>query len=79
MGAPVETVEFRVRRSDDSGRFTIPVTGLVAGNRIGLAVGELVEGQTLSQMAEQFFPYRGEGFMNLPNVGIFFDTVQVAP
>lgn len=66
-------------RSDDSGRFTIPVTGLVAGNRIGLAVGELAEGQTLSQMAEQFFPYRGEGFMNLPNVGIFFDTVQVAP
>ena len=66
-------------RSDESGRFTIPVSGLVAGNRIGLAVGELAEGQTLSQMAEQFFPYRGEGFMNLPNVGIFFDTVQVAP
>ena len=66
-------------RSDDSGRFTIPVSGLVAGNRIGLAVGELAEGQTLNQMAEQYYPFRGEGFMNLPNVGIFFDTVLVAP
>lgn len=66
-------------RSDDSGRFTIPVSGLVGGNRIGLAVGELAAGQTLNQMAEQYYPYRGEGFMNLPNVGIFFDTVLVAP
>lgn len=66
-------------RSDDSGRFTIPVSGLVAGNRIGIAIGELAEGQTLNQMVEQYYPYRGEGFMNLPNVGIFFDTVQVQP
>lgn len=66
-------------RSDDSGRFTIPVSGLVAGNRIGLTVGELAEGQTLNQMAEQYYPHRGEGFMNLPNVGIFFDTIQVSP
>jgi hypothetical protein len=66
-------------RSDESGRFTIPVSGLVAGNRIGLAIGELTEGQTLNQMAEQYYPYRGEGFMNLPNVGIFFDTVLVEP
>lgn len=66
-------------RSDESGRFTIPVSGLVAGNRIGLAIGELAEGQTLNQMAEQYYPYRGEGFMNLPNVGIFFDTLLVSP
>ncbi len=66
-------------RSDESGLFTIPVSGLVAGNRIGLGIGELAEGQTLNQMAEQYYPYRGEGFMNLPNVGIFFDTVQVSP
>ena len=66
-------------RSDESGRFTIPVSGLIEGNRIGLAIAELAEGQTLNQMAEQYFPNRGEGFMNLPNVGIFFDTVLVQP
>lgn len=66
-------------RSDDSGRFTIPVSGLVEGNRIGIGIGELAEGQTLNQMAEQYFPYRGEEFMNLPNVGIFFDTILVGP
>lgn len=66
-------------RSDDAGRFSIPVSGLVEGNRIGIAIGELAAGQTLSQMQEQYFPHRGEGFMNLPNVGTFLDTVQVQP
>ena len=65
--------------SDDSGRFSIPVSGMIEGNRIGLMVGELAEGQTLEQMAEFYFPYRGEGFMNLPNLGIFFDTTIVTP
>lgn len=66
-------------RSDANGRFSIPVTGLVEGNRIGLGIGELAEGQTIEQMAEFYFPYRGEGFLNLPNVGIFFDTILVTP
>jgi hypothetical protein len=66
-------------RSDESGRFSISVTGLVEGNRIGISIAELAEGQTLNQMAEQYYPYRGEGFMNLPNVGVFFDTIQVQP
>ena len=66
-------------RSDEAGRFSIPVSGLVEGNRIGIGIGELAEGQTLNQMAEQYFPYRGEGFMNLPNVGIFFETILVGP
>lgn len=66
-------------RSDSSGRFTIPVSALVAGNRIGLGIGELAPNQTIEQMAEFYFPYRGEGFMNLPNVGIFFDTVLIEP
>jgi len=66
-------------RSDETGRFSIPVSGLVSGNRIGVTVGELQQGQTLNQMAEQYYPYRGEGFMNLPNVGLFFDTVLVEP
>lgn len=66
-------------RSDSSGLFSIPVSGLVAGNRIGIAIGELSEGQSLNELAERYFPHRGEGFMNLPNVGIFYDTVLVEP
>ena len=66
-------------RSDDNGQFSIPVSGLVAGNRIGISVAELTAGQSLNQMAEMYFPHRGEGFMNLPNVGIFFDTTLVQP
>lgn len=67
-------------RSDADGRFSIPVSSeLVAGNRIGVTVGELAEGQSLNQMAEAYFPHRGEGFMNLPNIGILFDTALVQP
>lgn len=66
-------------RSDDSGRFSVPVTGLIEGNRIGLGIGELAPGQTIEQMAEFYFPYRGEGFMNIPNLGIYFDTALVTP
>lgn len=68
-----------VGRTDENGRFEIPVSGLIEGNRIGVTVGELQPGQTLTAMAEQYFPYRGEGFMNVPNVGILFDTVLVQP
>lgn len=66
-------------RSDENGRFTIQVTPLIANNRIGLTVGELAAGQTVAQMAEMYYPYRGEGFMNLPNIGIMFDTALVQP
>lgn len=68
-----------VGRSDANGRFAIPVTGLVEGNRIGLGIGEVPAGQSLEQMAEFYFPHRGEGFMNIPNVGIYFDTTLVGP
>lgn len=64
-------------RSDADGRFAINVSPLVAGNRVGITVGELEPGQTINEMAETYFPYRGEGFMNLPNVGILFDTLLV--
>ena len=66
-------------RSDENGLFSIPVTGMVEGNRIGLGIGELAQGQTIEQMAEFYFPYRGEGFMNIPNLGIYFDTTLVTP
>ncbi|MCZ2112461.1 MAG: hypothetical protein LC131_01220 [Anaerolineae bacterium] len=66
-------------QSDANGRFTIPVSGLVAGNRIGIGIGDITTGQSIEALAEQYFPHRGEGFMNLPNVGIFYDTALVEP
>ncbi len=67
-------------RSDQNGRFSIPVSpALVAGNRIGIVVAELEAGQTLDEMIAFYFPYRGEGFMNLPNIGVLFETALVQP
>lgn len=66
-------------RADGDGRFSIEVSPLIDGNRIGITVAELEAGQTFEQMVEKYFPHRGEGFMNIPNVGIIFDTVQVQP
>ncbi len=68
-----------IGQTDENGRFSIPVSGLIAGNRIGLAIGELPEGLDIAQTAEQYFPYRGEGFQNLPNLGVFYDSVLVQP
>ncbi|MCL4867952.1 MAG: hypothetical protein KJ063_03200 [Anaerolineae bacterium] len=64
--------------SDADGRFSIPVTPLPEGHRVGLMIADL-QGRTLDEMAEAFFPYRGENFMNIPNVGIFFETSMVQP
>ncbi len=66
-------------RSDENGAFAIPVSGLTVGNRIGLAIGELPAGMDIAQTAEAFFPHRGEGFQNLPNLGVFYDTTLVQP
>lgn len=66
-------------RSDENGVFAVPVTGLTAGNRIGLAIGELPAGMDIAQTAETYFPHRGEGFQNLPNIGVFYDTTLVQP
>lgn len=63
--------------SDADGRFIIPVSPLPAGHRIGLAITAVPEGQALEQMPDTYFPYRGEGFMNIPNLGLFFDTALV--
>lgn len=68
-----------IGRTDGSGQFRVPVSNLIEGNRIGIIVGELQPGQTLNEMAEQYFPYRGDGFMNVPNIGIIFDTILVQP
>lgn len=62
-------------RTDDNGRFSILVSALPAGRRIGITLAELPEGKTMEQISQELFAYRGEGFMNLPSVGIFFETV----
>jgi hypothetical protein len=64
-------------RSDSDGRFSIPVSPLPGDHRIGLTVAELRPGQTISEMSDEYYPYRGDGFMNLPNIGVFFETALV--
>ena len=68
-----------IGQSDANGAFAIPGSGLTAGNRIGLAIGALPEGMDIAQTAEMYFPHRGEGFQNLPNIGVFYDSTLVEP
>lgn len=63
--------------SDDQGRFDIAVSPLPAGNRIGVTFGELEEGMSFVDMAEEYYPHRGDNFMNIPNVGLYLETGQV--
>ncbi len=63
--------------SDDNGNFSIDVSALQQGNRIGITFSELEPDKSFDDMAIYYFPYRGNGFMNIPNVGIFFDTTLV--
>jgi hypothetical protein len=65
--------------SDRDGRFSIGVQELPDGHRVGITFAELQAGKTLADMSREYFPHRGEGFMNLPNLGIFFDTEMVQP
>ena len=62
-------------RSDGEGNFAIDVSGLRAGNRIGVTVFDAT--QTMEEWAVEYFDYRGDGFYNAPNIGIFMDTIQV--
>lgn len=64
--------------SDENGHFSIGVAPLPDGHRVGLAISDL-QGKTLEQMVEELYPYRGDDFMNVPNVGIFFETTMVQP
>lgn len=65
--------------SDANGRFSIGVIPLPDGNRIGITFSELEGDMTYAEMSEKYFPYRGEDFMNIPNVGIYFETTLVGP
>ncbi len=61
------------------GRFSIGVRDLPEGHRVGITFSELQPGKTHAEMSEEYFPHRGEGFMNIPNIGIFFDSTLVEP
>lgn len=61
------------------GRFAINVNGLVEGNRLGLTFGELEPGLSIADMSIKYYPHRGEGFMNIPNVGVILDSTLIAP
>lgn len=61
------------------GRFQIEVDGLIEGNRLGLTFDELEPGMTLADMSIKYYPHRGEGFMNLPNVGVMLDSTLIQP
>ena len=66
-------------RSDAEGDFSISVEPLIEGHRIGISVIAQDGTSTVEDIAVEYFPYRGEQFMNLPNVGVFFDTATVSP
>lgn len=64
-------------QSDTSGQFSISVTGLSEGHRVGITIAELPAGQTFNEAVLELYPHRGIGFMNIPNVGVFFDTILI--
>jgi hypothetical protein len=66
-----------VGNSQADGQFSIDVKDLVEGNRIGITFGALEPDMTIEDMTVKYFPHRGEGYMNLPNVGVLLDTVLV--
>ena len=66
-------------QSDAEGNFTITVPALVEGHRIGIAILSSDESASMESLATEYFPYRGDNFMNIPNIGVFFDTALVAP
>lgn len=65
--------------SDADGRFSIQVSPLPEGHRVGITLAELPPGKTFEEAAEELAKYRGEQFMSIPNIGVFFDTALVQP
>lgn len=68
-----------VGSSDESGRFEINVSALPEGHRVGITIGELPPDKTMNDMSNELYPYRGQDFMNVPNLGVFFETTLVQP
>ncbi|HSH05406.1 MAG TPA: hypothetical protein VLL52_23020 [Anaerolineae bacterium] len=66
--------------SDADGRFTIELSEpLVAPHRIGLTLAELPAGQSFDEISATLYQHRGNAFMNVPNIGVFYETAQVQP
>lgn len=65
--------------TSDDGQFSINVDGLIEGNRLGLTFDELEPGMGFADMSIKYYPHRGEGFMNLPNVGVILDSTLIEP
>jgi hypothetical protein len=63
--------------SNDDGRFNVSVQPLPQGHRIGITFADLPPEKSFNDVSMELYPHRGDGFMNLPNVGIFFDTALV--
>lgn len=66
-------------RSDEEGNFSISVEPLTEGHRIGVSIIPQDASSTAQDVAQEYFAYRGDDYMNLPNVGVFFDTITVSP
>lgn len=63
--------------SGDDGRFEIPVSPLPDGHHIGVAISGPVRGLSFQETLDEYFPYRGTGFINIPNIGVVFDSAVV--
>lgn len=72
-------VPLGIGTSDADGRFSIQVSPLPEGHRIGITLSELPPGKTFEEAATELAKYRGEQFMSIPNIGVFFDTALVQP
>ena len=62
---------------DQDGNFTINVSPVPAGVRLGMALAQLDDYPSLDAAVSDLYAYRGDNFMNVPNVGIYFDTLKV--
>ncbi len=65
--------------STADGTFSITVPELPEGHRVGVTFAELEPGLSIADMSVKYFPFRGENFMNIPNVGIMLETAIVEP
>ncbi|MCO5193491.1 MAG: hypothetical protein M9941_06540 [Anaerolineae bacterium] len=65
-------------RSDEEGLFEIQVTALPAGHRIGILLAEADTGLTYQETLDKYFPFIGDGALNIPNIGLLFDSDLVS-
>lgn len=63
--------------SGQDGNFTINVSPVPAGVRLGIALAQLDDYPSLDAAVNDLYGYRGDNFMNVPNVGIYFETFKV--